>query len=445
MKLALNPNHIISANDTKSTLGKHILADGFDVIMDLEKSHGSWIVDARNGNKYLDFFTCFASMPIGLNHPKLNNPEFIDYIGKVSLNKPSNSDMYTEVYASFVNTFFSQAVPEQYKYAFFIEGGALANENALKIAFDWKVRKNFAKGYTYELGSKVIHFKQSFHGRSGYTMSLTNTDPNKVLYFPKFKWPRITNPKLTFPLTDEILEKVIWHEKQACHEIEQAFLEHKDDIAAIIIEPIQAEGGDNHFRLEFMKKLRQYADEHDCLLIFDEVQTGVGLTGTFWASEQMGIMPDIITFGKKMQVCGLICTDRIDDIAENVFHKASRINSTWGGNLTDMARAAKYIEVIYEENLLENVKIQGTKLLSELHSLENEFSGMITNSRARGLFAAFDIQTDKRSAFINKVLENGLMILGCGENTVRFRPALNISASEIDLGMDIIRKSLKQI
>lgn len=445
MKLALNPKHIISANETKSTLGKHILADGFDVIMDLEKSHGSWIVDARNGNKYLDFFTCFASMPIGLNHPKLNNPEFIDYIGKVSLNKPSNSDMYTEVYASFVNTFFSQAVPDQYKYAFFIEGGALANENALKIAFDWKVRKNLAKGYTYELGSKVIHFKQSFHGRSGYTMSLTNTDPNKVLYFPKFKWPRITNPKLTFPLTDEILEKVIWHEKQAYHEIEQAFLEHKDDIAAIIIEPIQAEGGDNHFRLEFMKKLRQYADANDCLLIFDEVQTGVGLTGTFWASEQMGVMPDIITFGKKMQVCGLICTDRIDDIAENVFHKASRINSTWGGNLTDMARAAKYIEVIYEENLLDNVKIQGTKLLSELNNLENEFPGMISNSRARGLFAAFDIQTDKRSAFINKVLENGLMILGCGENTVRFRPALNISASEIDLGMEIIRKSLKQI
>ncbi|MCS6966171.1 MAG: aminotransferase class III-fold pyridoxal phosphate-dependent enzyme, partial [Candidatus Kapabacteria bacterium] len=299
-------------------LRKHVLADGFDLVVDLERSTTPTIVDARSGKTYIDLFTCFASMPLGFNHPKLWEPGFLRKLLVTALNKPSNSDVYTDVYATFIKTLFALAAPPAFRYAFLIEGGALAVENALKIAFDWKVRQNFRKGYASERGHQVIHFRRAFHGRSGYTLSLTNTDPLKTMYFPKFSWPRIHNPALCFPITEEVLERVIREEEQAIEHIKQAFVEHRDDIAAIIIEPIQGEGGDNHFRPHFLQALRQLADENAALLIFDEVQTGVGLTGTMWVHEQLDVTPDILVFGKKMQVCGVLVTECIDSEPDNV-------------------------------------------------------------------------------------------------------------------------------
>lgn len=274
------PQIYVEPTKALEELRNYILADGFDFILDLEKSRGALLLEARTGKPFIDFFTCFASMPIGMNHPKMMDEHFINYIGRIAVNKIANSDIYTDAMATFVKTFFEYAVPDYFKYSFFIEGGALAVTNALKVAFDWKVQKNFRKGYHREVGTKVIHFKEAFHGRDGYTMSLTNTDPVKIKYFPKFDWPRVTNPKITFPLNDENLEKVIALERQSIDEIKKAFKDNPDDIAAIIIEPIQGEGGDNHFRPEFLQQLRVLADENEAMLIFDEVQTGVGLTGT---------------------------------------------------------------------------------------------------------------------------------------------------------------------
>ncbi|HPD34343.1 MAG TPA: L-lysine 6-transaminase [Candidatus Kapabacteria bacterium] len=423
-------------------ISKHLLLDGYDLVLDLQASHNSTIIDERDNKKFVDFFTCFASMPIGFNHPKIADDDFINYIGKVATSKPTNSDVYTVQYATFIKTFFNIAVPNNFKYGFFIDGGALAVENALKAAFDWKIKKNLSKGKG-EKGSQVIHFKQAFHGRTGYTMSLTNTDPIKIQYYPKFKWPRITNPKITFPLDDENLQKVMELEKIAVNEIKDAFHNNPDDIAAIIIEPIQGEGGDNHFRPEFLQMLRNLADENEAMLIFDEVQTGLGLTGTFWAFEQMGATPDIFCFGKKTQVCGIAVTPRIDEVPDNVFHTPSRINSTWGGNLTDMVRSTRYLEIIQEENLLDNVKLQGDNLYSELKNLQMDFPNYISNIRHRGLFAAFDLPSaDIRKRFLTNAFNNGLIILPSGEKSVRFRPSLNITKDEISDGFEVIRKSL---
>lgn len=441
----VHPRYFVDAKDSMAELSNYMLVDGFDFILDLNKSFGSRLIDARNGKSYIDFFTCFASIPIGINHPKMANVNFIDYIGRAAITKPSNSDIYTEEYATFVNTFFRVAVPKEFKYGFFIDGGALAVENSLKVAFDWKVRKNLEKGLG-EKGHKIIHFKQAFHGRSGYTMSLTNTDPNKVKYYPKFDWPRITNPKIKFPLEEKNLSDVIELENLAIMEIMEAFNSNPNEIAGIIIEPIQGEGGDNHFRPEFFRKLRAIADENDSLLIFDEVQTGMGITGTFWAFEQLGVIPDIFAFGKKSQICGICVTNRVDDIPDNVFHTSSRINSTWGGNLVDMVRSTKYLEIIEEEKLLENVKLQGKILNGELIQLSKEYPELITNIRNRGLFGAFDMRTKElRNEFIKKAWNNGLIILPCGEKSVRFRPVLDIKTECILNGFDIIKKSIAEI
>lgn len=432
----------ISPQDTFATLGKHILLDALDFVVDLKQSKGSYIVDARTGKKYLDFFTFVASVPIGLNHPKMTTPEFLDKLARVAVNKPTNSDAYTVEYAEFVETFSRIAIPPYLPHAFFVEGGSVAVENALKAAFDWKIRKNFKKGYTEERGTQVVHFQRAFHGRTGYTLSMTNTEPSKTDLYPKFKWPRILNPAVMFPLTEDNLKRVRKAEETALNQIKEAIHKNTDDIAAIIIEPIQGEGGDNHFRKEFFVELRRIADENDIMLIFDEVQTGIGLTGKMWAHEWY-VQPDMMTFGKKMQVCGFLCSKRIDEVADNVFKVPSRVNSTWGGNLVDMVRAQRYLEIIHEENLVENARVMGEYLQKQLYEIQGEFQGLVSNARGRGLFCSFDLPSkEARQKFREVAFSKGLVMLGSGERSLRFRPPLNISREEIDEGIPIIRDTL---
>ena len=437
---------MIDARNVHATIGKHMLADGMDQVIDLKKSHGSWLVDARDGKEYLDLFSMFASMPVGYNHPTLL--ENRERIAAAALNKITNSDIYSTQMAEFVDTVGRIAQPDYLPYSFYVEGGALGVENALKTAFDWKVRKNLAAGKG-EKGSKVIHFTECFHGRTGYTMSLTDSpDPRKTLYFPQFDWPRIDNPKLHFPLTDESLEQVLKAEATAINQIKSAVAENPDEIAALIIEPIQGEGGDNHFRGEFLQELRALADEHEFMLIYDEVQTGVGLTGKMWAHQlfNSSARPDIIAFGKKMQICGIFAGERVDEVENNVFHESSRLNSTWGGNIVDMVRITLYLEIIAAEDLVNQAATNGDYLVAKLHDIQADFDGLVSNVRGRGLFAAFDLPGGTaRDNLANLIIAEGALILGSGKKTIRFRPHLNITREEIDLADDIIRRAIARL
>ncbi len=433
----------VQPKDVLDTLKKHILVDGFHIVLDLEKSEGCYMVDARDGKKYIDFYAFFASLPLGFNHPKMKDPEFIERLKIASIHKVANSDIYTTFMAEFVETFAKLGAHPELPNYFFIDGGALAVENALKTAFDWKVRKNFQKGYKEEKGFKVIHFREAFHGRTGYTMSLTNTDPIKVKYFPKFDWPRITNPKIEFPLTEESLSKVIEKENQAIDEIYKAINENKDDIACLIIEPIQGEGGDNHFRPEFLRKLREITEENDILYIVDEVQTGVAATGKMWCFEHFGFVPDIVSFGKKLQVCGIMVSDKVNEV-DSVFKISSRLNSTWGANIVDMVRAQKILEIIHEENLIENAAKMGDYLLNKLHELQEVSKVKLSNIRGRGLFAAVELESPEiRDDVFNKCFEKGLAVLKSGEKSLRFRPSLTITKEVIDEGINILAEVLK--
>ncbi len=432
--------------DVRKTIGNHMLADGMDPVIDLKNSHGSWLVDARDGREYLDLFSMFASLSVGYNHPYLLENK--DRILEAALNKPTNSDVYSTQLAEFVDTLGRVAQPEYLPYSFFIEGGALAVENALKTAFDWKVRKNLSSGKG-EKGSQIIHFKQCFHGRTGYTLSLTDSpDKRKTLYFPKFDWPRVTNPKIKFPLTKENLEEMRKLEAKALNEIKAALSQNPDDIAALIIEPIQGEGGDNHFRAEFFHALRDLADENEFLLIYDEVQSGVGITGKMWAHQLFGekARPDIISFGKKTQVCGIFVGHRVDEVEKHVFKESSRINSTWGGNLVDMVRFTIYLEIIEQEQLVEKAQTSGAYLLNQLEQLGSRFPGYVSNVRGQGLFCAFDLPDGvTRDRAIQLIAEEGVLMLGSGERAIRFRPHLNVSRDELDFGLEKIGAALKRL
>ena len=442
MTAVLTPNDLASAirpDDVRDVLARSILADGLDLVLDIERSSGSYLVDARTGERYLDMFTFFASSALGMNHPALADDEdFRAELAQAAVNKPSNSDIYSVPMARFVATFARVLGDPALPHLFFVDGGALAVENALKVAFDWKSRHNEAHGIDPDLGTKVLHLRGAFHGRSGYTLSLTNTDPNKVARFPKFDWPRIDAPYLR-PGAD--MDAV---EAESLRQARAAFEAHPNDIACFIAEPIQGEGGDRHFRPQFFAAMRALCDEFDALLIFDEVQTGCGMTGTPWAYQQLGVTPDVVAFGKKTQVCGVMAGGRVDEVPDNVFAVSSRINSTWGGNLVDMVRSRRILEIIESDGLMTRAAKAGRYLLDRLADVAAEFPELVLDVRGRGLMCAFSLPSaEQRDELIGKLWDRGVIMLASGADSVRFRPALTVSREEIDAAVDAVRDALR--
>ncbi len=286
----------IAPSKVLQTIEQHVLLDGFKVVIDLDRSRGSYLHNAVSGKRLIDFYGFFGSMPVGFNHPRFDQPQVQRDLLRAAKVKIANSDVYSEGYAEFVATFERVVgLPPLQRYLF-IEGGAMAVENCLKAAMDWKVRKNMAAGRG-ERGTQILHFRHAFHGRSGYTMSLTNTDPRKTDLFAKFDWPRVSCPHIDFALPESKREAdVIEREQKAEREILDFIQQRNVDICAIIIEPIQGEGGDNHFRGEWLQKLRKICDENDVLLIFDEVQCGMGVTGRNWCLRTFRCLtrPDVV-------------------------------------------------------------------------------------------------------------------------------------------------------
>ena len=437
--------HQQHAAEALKKLERHILMDGFRIVFDLEKSRGSYLYDAATGHRLIDFYGFFGSVPVGFNHRHFGQPEVKRELLRAATTKVANSDIYSEQYADFVETFARVAGFPPLERYLFIEGGALAIENCLKAAMDWKVRKNIAAGRG-ERGTQVLHFRRAFHGRSGYTMSLTNTDPKKTDLFAKFDWPRVSNPSLDFSLGEAERERdVIEREKQSEREIRRFIDQRGPDICAIIIEPIQGEGGDNHFRGEWLQTLRRLCDENEMLLIFDEVQTGLCTTGRTWCCQHFGVKPDLMAFGKKVQVCGVMAGPRLDEVEDNAFRLPSRLNSTWGGNFTDMVRSKHYLQVIEEENLVENARVMGERIVSSLREIASDCS-RITAVRGRGLFIAFDVaDAALRDQLWKSLFERGVLVLKSGERAIRFRPALDITAEAADEALDLLRQECRRM
>ncbi len=438
---------VVRPAEVHDLLGRHMLTDGFKLVADLAASRGSRLVDARTGQRYLDFYTFFASAPLGLNPPGItDDPAFMDKLAGIAANKPANSDVYSTEYAEFVETFTRVLGDPDLPHLFFIEGGAAAVENALKVAFDWKSRKNEAAGRSAELGSRILHLTRAFHGRSGYTLSLTNTEPVKTDRYPQFAWPRIDVPAITFPLHDH-LDEVVEAEEHALSQAQMAFQEYPHDIAAFICEPIQGEGGDNHLRGEFLRAMQQLVHDHDGLFIVDEVQTGMGTTGLAWAYQHFGLEPDVVAFSKKVQVGGIMAGRRVDEVDDNVFAVSGRINSTWGGGLVDMVRATRILEIVERDGLIEAAGPKGEHFLQRLRQVADRRPGALSNLRGRGLMVAADLpDADTRDAVLARMRDHDhVLALACGPRAIRFRPALTVTPEEIDEAVDALGRATDQV
>ncbi len=411
-------------------MSRFTIGDGEDVLIDLDKSHGSWIVDKKSGKELLDLSSQFASQALGWNHPRLveNEPK----LGRLAKFKIANPDFYTEELAEFTEEFASNA--KDFSYFFFVEGGSAGVENALKCAFDYKARKlNLTQEDVNNLD--VIHLGNAFHGRGGFSLSTLGGISNKTILFPKLKWTRVISPAITFPVNHEEVSHL---EDQSIKEIGHAIKNRY--VAAILLEPMQSEGGDRHFRKEYLEKLREIATQNDILLIFDEVQTGVGISGKYWTYENFGAIPDLMCFGKKTQVCGFCSTKKVDEVPENVFKVSSRINSTFGGNFLDMVRFSIISKVIKEENLVQNAKEVGEYFLNKMYSVDK-----VKNVRGLGLMIAFDLPDTETRNKVLDAIKNHASILACGDKSIRIRPHLTFKKEEADTAVEIISKSVSKI
>ena len=422
-------------------LREHVTGDLLDIVVDLDAGAGCRLRDLRDGTEYLDMTMFFSSAPLGHGHPDLREPGFEAELLRASRVKPSNPDFATVQQARFAEVFRRVAGVPELPLLFLIDGGTLAVENALKVAFDWKTKRNARSGVAVR-GSRVLHLEKAFHGRSGYTLSLTNTDAAKVRDYPMFDWPRIPSPAVE-PGARWDHPDLLPEEQVALEAARAALRRYGSEVACFVYEPIQGEGGDRHLRPRFLRAVQDLCREHDVLTVADEVQTGA-LTGGAWAHQALGLEPDLVAFGKRMQVCGVMGGRRVLEVADNAFKEPSRISSTWGGALVDMVRATKILEVVERDGLFAHSREMGELLLGELRSLAERFPSLITAPRGRGLMCAVSFRDPRlRDAAIAAARsQHRALFLPSGPDSLRFRPPLSVRPDELTDAVAALRAAL---
>lgn len=421
------------SNRLTSKVGKYIDARTIKLFTNLEKSHGSFLVDADN-NKYLDVFNNIASLPLGYNHPNLikalNTNETITLLAQraaMGVTPPMNI-------VNKIELLMRNVAPKGMDYVHLGCGcGSGANENAFKAAFLYHAKTNDDTIATEtELhdttmmnmtpGSpdwQVLSFSSGFHGRTLGCLSATRSKADHKVHIPAFKWPVAPFPKLKYPL-DRFISENQQAEESCLHKTKCIMKEN--NVVAMIVEPVQAEGGDNHASPHFFRSLRQMCLDNNITFIVDEVQTGVGSSGYMWAHESWDLEtpPDIVTFAKKMQIAGYFCTKKY------MPNKPYQIYNTWLGDPVRLVMANTIAHEIHYNRLLNRVSNVGKYLMDEMSNMPH-----LKNVRGIGTFIAFDC--DNNIEFANKMLNNGVLVGPCGTHSIRIRPNLLFSYPEVDL------------
>ncbi|KAI9474066.1 MAG: 4-aminobutyrate aminotransferase [Benjaminiella poitrasii] len=418
-------------------------------IADFSKSKGNYIVDA-DGNVLLDVFAQIASIPIGYNNPAFSalaqQPAFqIALANRAALGVSPNKDWLESIERAFM-----AVAPKGMTNVFTVMCGSCANENAFKTAFMYKAAKrrgdrdfsveelescmkNASPGSPDDLS--ILSFTQAFHGRLFGSLTTTASKAIHKVDIPAFDWPKAVFPQLKYPLEDH-REENAKIEHKALEQVEALIVHAKKPVAAVIVEPIQSEGGDNHASPDFFRKLQSICQRNDVLFIVDEVQTGVGATGTFWAHEAWSLPspPDIVTFSKKFQAAGFYLSPRLRPA------QPYRLYNTWMGDPVRAMQAAVIVQEIKNKGLLENVREVGHYLQQSLIKLQTSLP--VKNVRGQGAFIAFDLPDSvQRDAFLVSMRQRGVNIGGCGENTVRLRPMLVFQKHHADILLDTMKQT----
>jgi len=367
----------------------------WNIHIDFDKSHDSFIFDKSTNREYLDFFGMYASVPVGYNHP-IFDESFTQRLSRAATIKLTNCEFESDIKSEFVKKFHKFAGLGIYNQYHFACTGALAVECACKLALQHTGK------------TKIVSLENSYHGIHGYGNFTTGKFfpvAPKLDGLPDLNWAKIRN---TSELEDEI---------------------SKGDVGGILVEPIQATFGDNHLDKKYLKEISDLAKQNNIPLIFDEIQTGFGTTGKPWYFQHTDVVPDLVVFGKKSQVCGVMTTPDIS------FDKSGNLCCTFDGDILDMLRSV-YVMKAYEElDLLNNADRQGKRIVSELKQIDGLY-----DVRGVGLLVAFDlISKESRDMFVDKLRNSGMICNPTGEKSVRLRPNLAVADQEVDLAIKTIR------
>ena len=379
----------------------------FGINVDFEKSHDSYIFDKTTNREILDFFGMYASLPLGYNHSIFKTERFKKEYLMASTFKINNCEFVSDQTIEFDKKFTKFAGKGIYQNFHYTCTGALAVESAIKVCLDYK-------NYHFP---KIISFNNSFHGINSYSSFITSRFPGSKERLEGL--PQIFSLNLEMDLgrvEDEL---------------------KKGDVTCVLVEPIQCSAGDLYQDETFFKKLRKLCTAYDVPLIFDEIQIGFGGTGKLWFFEHLDIEPDIVVFGKKTQLSGIMVKQRYSKIFEPP--RSKRIEVTWDGDLSDMIRCKYVIEAYEKYDILKNVEKQSKTIVTKLSSLNN-----IQNLRNCGLIIGFDLKSnEERDTIVQRLFENGLICNRAGSNSIRLRPSLNINSDEVEESIKIFKKVIK--
>lgn len=443
------------SKDAVNALGKVTDSRPAYFVADYEKSLGNYIVDV-DGNTYLDVYAQIASIPLGYNNPALIETAKSDAMIRAIVDRPALGNFPGADTEAMLAKLVKLAPKGQDKVWSGLSG-ADANELAFKAAFMWyhsKSKGGYNVAFTPEENESVmknsapgapdlavLSFKNGFHGRLFASGSTTASKPVHKLGFPAFKWPKAEFPVYEYPL-DQHKETNANEDKRCLDIVEQLFNTNKDPIAAVLIEPIQSEGGDNHASSEFLQGLRDITIKHGALLIVDEVQTGVGATGKFWAHEHHNISPppDLVTFSKKFQSAGYYFHD--PELIPNI---AYRQFNTWCGDPARILLAGAIGEEVVKHDLASVAARVGDYLYGKLAKLAEKYPDFIHRLRGkdRATFIAWSFKKPElRNKFLVDMKAQGINVGGCSEDTVRLRPALVFEEKHADIFVDAVEKVL---